>query len=162
MFNSLVINATNQAINPSYIFLQKLKNILNLPNDIDEAQGNLKSLVSILNIRTDNYVITEDNYTKMILLYYKIKANMQVIIMGETGCGKTLLIKKLSQILNNGEETVKIINISTGITDEEISIKMKEINSKAKETDYINGEKKLKKEIWFSLIKLILVYHDLF
>ena len=68
--------------------------------------------------------------------------------MGETGCGKTLLIKKLSQILNNGEEAVKIINISTGITDEEISIKMKEINSKAKETDYTNGEKKLKKEIW--------------
>ena len=98
----------------------------------------------------------------MILLYYKIKANMQVIIMGETGCGKTLLIKKLSQILNNGEEAVKIINISTGITDEEISIKIKEINSKAKETDYTNGEKKLKKEIWFSLIKSILVYHGLF
>ena len=63
----------------------------------------------------------------MILLVYRIRANVPVIIMGETGCGKTSLIKKLSQILNNGKELVKIINIHPGITDEEISARMKEI-----------------------------------
>ena len=68
--------------------------------------------------------------------------------MGETGCGKTSLIKKLSQILNNGEELVRIINIHPGITDEEISTKMNEINQKAKEAEYIDKEKKIKKELW--------------
>ena len=37
--------------------------------------------------------------------------------MGETGCGKTALIKKLNQLLNNGEETLEIININTAIND---------------------------------------------
>jgi len=62
--------------------------------------------------------------------------------MGETGCGKTSLIKKLSQILNNGEELVKIINIHPGTTDEEITKKMEEMNETAK------SEKYKKKELW--------------
>ena len=57
----------------------------------------------------------------MILLVYRIKANIPVIIMGETGCGKAALIIKLNQLLNNGEITVKIINIHSGITDDYLS-----------------------------------------
>ena len=99
MFHHIVIEGANQVVNPSYKFLKRLKNILNLPNDLDKDKGNLKSLISILDIGSDNYVITEDNYKKMILLIYRIRANVPVIIMRETGCGKTSLIKKLSQIL---------------------------------------------------------------
>ena len=84
----------------------------------------------------------------MVLLVYRIKANVPVIIMGETGCGKTSLIKKLSQILNNGEELVEIINIHPGITDEQISSRMIEINEEAKKSEYINKEKNIKKELW--------------
>ena len=32
--------------------------------------------------------------------------------MGEAGCGKTVLIKKLNQLLNNGEEKLEILNIN--------------------------------------------------
>ena len=78
----------------------------------------------------------------MLLLVYRIKAKVPVIIMGETGCGKTSLIKKLSQILNNGELLVEIINIHPGITDEEITNKMREMNEKA------NNEKYKNKELW--------------
>ena len=67
----------------------------------------------------------------MILLVYRIKANIPVIIMGETGCGKTALITKLNQLLSNGEITVKII-INIGITDEDLSKIMKTINNEAK------------------------------
>jgi len=148
MFHHIVIEGANQVVNPSYKFLKRLKNILNLPNDLDKDKGNLKSLISILDIGSDNYVITEDNYKKMILLVYRIRANVPVIIMGETGCGKTSLIKKLSQILNNGEELVEIINIHPGITDEQISSRMKEINEVAKKSEYINKEKNIKKELW--------------
>ena len=148
MFHHIVIEGANKVVNPSYKYLNKLKHILNLPNDLDVDKGNLKSLISILNIGSDNYVITEDNYKKMILLVYRIKANVPVIIMGETGCGKTSLIKKLSQILNNGEELVEIINIHPGITDEEISSRMEQINEISKKSKYINKEKNIKKELW--------------
>jgi ATP-dependent Clp protease ATP-binding subunit ClpA len=35
-----------------------------------------------------------------------------MILMGETGCGKTGLIRKLNQSLNNGEETLEVIKLS--------------------------------------------------
>jgi len=89
-------------------------------------------LTSILNYKSDNYVITNDNFKKMVLLVYRIIADIPVILMGETGCGKTALIKKLSQILNNGEIVVEIINIHPGINDQYICKKMNERNEKAK------------------------------
>ena len=119
-FHRLVIESANQVLNPSYKYLKKLKHILDLKNDVIKDEGDKKSLLSILDQDNINYVITDDNYKKMILLVYRIKANVPVIIMGETGCGKTSLITKLSQILNNGENVVEIINIHPGITEEEI------------------------------------------
>jgi MoxR-like ATPase len=41
-------------------------------------------------------------------------------MMGETGCGKTLLIRKLSELMSNGENKMKILNIHAGTTDKEI------------------------------------------
>ena len=68
--HNLVIEAANQVINPSYKFLKRLKYILNFPNYLERDEGDKRSLISILNIGTDNYVITEDNYKKMVLLVY--------------------------------------------------------------------------------------------
>ena len=68
----------------------------------------------------------------MVLLLYRIKANIPVILMGETYCGKTALIVKLNQIMNNGETNVEIINIYPGITDEKLCEFMKRIDTKAK------------------------------
>jgi hypothetical protein len=113
-------------------YLSYLKKVLYIPNEIENDKNGLKSLVSILNYKTDDYVITNDNFTKMILLIYRIIADIPVIIMGETGCGKTALITKLSQILNNGEIVVQIINIHPGITDKYLCKKMKEMNEEAK------------------------------
>ena len=120
-------------------YLNEIKKVLNLPNDIEKDIGNKKSLISILNYKTDNYVITEDNFKKMILLFYRIKANIPVIIMGETGCGKTALITKLNQILNNGEIAIKTISIYQGLNDKDICNKLEIINEYAKE---------VKDEIW--------------
>jgi len=132
-------------------FLQRIKEALDLPNEVEkevekevkeefEKEGGkevktkkikYKSLLSI--IEDNNYVITIDNYKKMVLLVYRIKANVPVILMGETGCGKTALITKLNQILNNGETNVEIINIHPGITDEKLCDYMEKVDAKAKE-----------------------------
>ena len=57
----------------------------------------------------------------MVLILLRIRANIPVIMMGETGCGKTSLIRKLSELINNGSNNnMKILNIHAGITDKDI------------------------------------------
>ena len=143
-FYRLVKEAINEVADPTFFYLKRLKRLLNLPNEIDKEVGDKKSLMSILALptntdktkssikKTDRYVITDDNYKKIILLIYRIQANVPVIIMGETGCGKTTLIEKLNQILNNGNNLVGIIRIDPGFTDKKICEEMKIMNEKAK------------------------------
>lgn len=114
-------------------YLKILKKILDLENPVkpDKNKGkNLKSLLEI--IEEGDYVITIDNFRKMILILYRIIANIPVILMGETGCGKTALILKLNQLLNNGEKKLEIINIEPSYDNEKLTRKMNEINEKAK------------------------------
>ena len=119
-------------------YLNILKTILSLDAEVEDKKDNKKkTLMSIVN--EDNYVITQDNFRKMILILYRIIANIPVILMGETGCGKTSLIKKLNQLLNHGEETVKIINIDPSYDDEKLIGRMKEINNDAE----VFGDKNL-------------------
>ena len=103
------------------MFLSEMKKILSLKNpvyniDKDEKDKKTKSIEEIVG----DYVFTADNFIKMILILLRIRENIPVILMGETGCGKTSLIRKLSELLNNGESTMKILNIHAGITDQEI------------------------------------------
>ena len=97
-------------------FLDILKKVLNLENPVEKKsmineETNLISLLEI--IERDKYVITIDNFRKMILILYRILANIPVILMGETGCGKTALIKKLNQLLNNGKLDLELLKIDS-------------------------------------------------
>ena len=114
-------------------YLKLIKEIFDLPNEVEEDKGKYKSLLSIIEEKNSNYVITIDNFKKIVLLVFRIKANIPVVIMGETGCGKTSLIIKLNQILNNGEKNIEIININPDITDEKLCKEMEEKNKLAKE-----------------------------
>ena len=144
--------------NEIYLNLDKIKQILNLPNDIDKDIDKYKSLTSILNYPEENYIITNDIFRKIALIYYRIQANIPVIIMGAPGFGKLSLVIKLNQFLNNGENNVHIINIFSEISEVNIIERIKQINEKV---NLIN------KETWiyfnhintcssFSLIKEIL------
>ena len=106
-------------------YLARMKEILNLPYEVE-------SLLSIIEEKDNNYVLTNDNFKKMVLLVYRIIANVPVIIMGDTGCGKTALITKLNQIINNGQSTLEKINIHPGITDDKLCKIMEEVDNKAK------------------------------
>ena len=106
-------------------FLKRFKEILNLPYKVED-------LLSIIEEKNSRYVITNDNFKKMVLIVYRIKANVPVIIMGDTGCGKTALITKLNQIVNNGKKTLEIINIHPGISDEMLCDQMEKKNEIAK------------------------------
>ena len=94
---------------------------MNINNPIDNEHKDpehpeIKSIEEIVG----DYVFTADNFVKMILILLRIRANIPVIMMGETGCGKTSLIRKLYELMNNGVCNMEILNIHAGVTDNEI------------------------------------------
>ena len=129
--------------NPVYT-KDKAINIEKDKNKIDPDKLKLKSIEEIVG----EYVFTADNFIKMILILLRIRENIPVIMMGETGCGKTSLIRKLSELINNGDSKMEILNIHAGITDEEIVkflFEEKEIDG-VKYDSIIKKAEKLKEE----------------
>ena len=94
-----------------------------------------------------NYAFTADNFSKMILIILRIRAKIPVIMMGETGCGKTSLIRKLSEFLEN---EMLIFNIHAGITDKDI-IDFCEKNNLVNGNDNVNRKGKKKADKWVFL-----------
>ena len=126
--------------------MQHLKVILELSNEIEkdvEKNGiKYRSLLSI--IEENNYII--NNFKKMVVILYRIKENIPVILIRETGFGKATLIIKLNQILNNGKTNVEIINIHQGINDEILYKFMEKIETIKQK------RKKMKNYGFFSMI----------
>ena len=116
------IDLSNKEVNNKDIkyFLTNLKKVMSL----DESEEEMINLLG-------DYKITEDNYKKMMLILFRIFANIPVILMGETGCGKTELIKQLMKMLNKDKEkkgnNFIIKNMHSGVKENEI----KEVIEKA-------------------------------
>ena len=99
-------------------FLIEIQKILNLlPNYSIEQY--IKKVIG-------HYVFTRDNFIKLLLIVLRIRAKIPIIMMGETGCGKTSLIKiladfKLNSIDNNNKNNkMFILNIHAGTGNTEI------------------------------------------
>ena len=91
-------------------YLENLKKIMSIEQSIEE----IKKWI-------EGYKITKDNYKKMVLILFKLFANIPVILMGETACGKTELIKQLMKMLNNGDKDFLITkNMHSGVQEYEI------------------------------------------
>ncbi|XP_046855114.1 E3 ubiquitin-protein ligase RNF213-like isoform X2 [Xenia sp. Carnegie-2017] len=74
------------------------------------SQGNVAADFS-------GYALTADNMLKMILIILRIRAKIPIIIMGETGCGKTSLVQYLASTCGI---PFSIYNFHAGRTDDEI------------------------------------------
>ncbi|KAL4512111.1 hypothetical protein ABPG72_005113 [Tetrahymena utriculariae] len=73
-----------------------------------ETKKNNENLQKILS----NFVFSPDNAFKMVLIAFRIQAGLPVIIMGETGIGKTYSIKLLSQLM---KYEFRVIEIDSGL-----------------------------------------------
>ena len=113
-------------------------------NDINEDRKLYMEKLCKLN---GNYIYTRDNFIKSVIIFLKIKAGLPIILMGETGCGKTSLLKMLSIFFNKGKNKMKIMNIHAGINDEDI---IKFMNEKVL--------KNLKKDFDDELNKIMEIY----
>ena len=94
-----------------YYFLNQLYNICSTSKSKREELNKEEKF--------KNYEFTSDNYIKMILIYLRIRAKVPLILLGETGCGKTFLIKALSYFLEDRYKFIQY-NIHSGVTYQDI------------------------------------------
>ncbi|XP_040200941.1 E3 ubiquitin-protein ligase RNF213 isoform X4 [Rana temporaria] len=84
----------------------------------------------------ETYELTMDNMLKILAIKMRFRCGIPVVIMGETGCGKTRLIKFLCHLCKGFVETenIKLVKVHGGTTAETIYQKILE----AQETAQIN------------------------
>ena len=51
----------------------------------------------------ESYELTGDNVKKILAIYMRFRCGIPVVIMGETGCGKTRLIRYLCGLQTGGD-----------------------------------------------------------
>ena len=139
-------------------------NSVQLMDELLDINKNRMLSIDLINKILSEYALTPDNFIKMILIFDRINCDIPTILMGETGCGKTSLIKILANIVFKGKlaENLKILNIHSGIEDNEIInfleeiIRQTEINDNIKfisMKDEYNAKTKEQKESYLSARK---------
>ncbi|XP_052812387.1 uncharacterized protein LOC128239961 [Mya arenaria] len=86
------------------------------------------------------YALTPDNLLKMVLIMMRITAKVPVVIMGETGCGKTSLVRYLASIC---EVPFAVLNIHAGVDKSSITTRVMNENTLSL--------KRLKEQRWLFL-----------
>ncbi|CAL8264028.1 unnamed protein product [Arctogadus glacialis] len=74
------------------------------------------------------YELTSDNVRKMLAIHMRFRSGIPVIIMGETGCGKTRLVRFLCDLQKEGREleNMKLVKVHGGTTAEMIYQRVRE------------------------------------
>ncbi|KAF6091974.1 hypothetical protein HJG60_000149 [Phyllostomus discolor] len=81
----------------------------------------------------DTYELTTDNMLKILAIEMRFRCGIPVIVMGETGCGKTRLIKFLSDLRRGyaHADTVRLVKVHGGTTADMIYARVQEAESLA-------------------------------
>ena len=69
------------------------------------------------------YQLTEDNLNKLLAIHMRLRTNMPIIIMGETGCGKTRMVKFLCDLHRPPDSKLQnmfIVKVHGGTTEQDI------------------------------------------
>ena len=105
-----------------------LTKLVKLP--IKPSTQNSNSPNHLLGSENDDieYALTTDNVLKMVLITTRLQAGLPVVIMGETGCGKTTLVRYLAQTC---KVQLDSINIHAGYTLEKLYIWLLKKNKEA-------------------------------
>ena len=107
-------------------FLEQIKKVFALDKmSIEE----LKQLCEKLG----NYIFVSDNFIKMVRILLNIEAKIPVILMGETGVGKTKLLEMLTTLYGKGTLRMKKLQIHAGTNDQKIVEFIEEVNRQVKE-----------------------------
>lgn len=99
----------------------------------------METLCRVLGVKSstdpdETYELTTDNILKMLAIHMRFRCGIPVIIMGETGCGKTKLIKFMCELRRCGAlaENMKLVKVHGGTTSEMLHEKVKEAETLAR------------------------------
>ncbi|XP_015680739.1 E3 ubiquitin-protein ligase RNF213 [Protobothrops mucrosquamatus] len=81
----------------------------------------------------ETYELTTDNILKMLAIEMRFRCGIPVVLMGETGCGKTRLIKYLCELRKIGvnADNMKLVKVHGGTTADAIYAKVREAEDMA-------------------------------
>ncbi|XP_013916013.1 PREDICTED: E3 ubiquitin-protein ligase RNF213-like, partial [Thamnophis sirtalis] len=81
----------------------------------------------------ETYELTTDNILKMLAIEMRFRCGIPVVLMGETGCGKTRLIKYLCELRKSGADAdnMKLVKVHGGTTADAIYDKVREAEDMA-------------------------------
>ena len=135
-----------------------------------QGDGDYKKIKEHLKNNFEDFLFTKDNFINMVMLYLRIRAGIPTILMGETGCGKTYLVKMFSLLFSQNAESFYCLKFHAGITDDDIIDFLKktkeqvikdenkiinELNEyfmkdkKRNKLSFRKAENKKKEEMWF-------------
>uniref|UniRef100_A0A674JMV9 RING-type E3 ubiquitin transferase n=1 Tax=Terrapene triunguis TaxID=2587831 RepID=A0A674JMV9_9SAUR len=105
----------------------------NINFDLLPRGEKLEKLCLVLGIQwpmdpDETYELTTDNILKIFAIEMRFRCGIPVIIMGETGCGKTRLIKFLCELRRGGAdaENMKLVKVHGGTSADMIYAKVRE------------------------------------
>ncbi|KAG9270277.1 E3 ubiquitin-protein ligase rnf213-alpha-like [Astyanax mexicanus] len=85
----------------------------------------------------DTYQLTLDNVMKMLAIHLRFESDIPVIIMGETGCGKTRLVRFMCDLMRSGRkiQNMIVVRVHGGTTSEIIYKKVRDAIEIAKKNE---------------------------
>ncbi|KAM6403591.1 E3 ubiquitin-protein ligase RNF213-like [Rhynochetos jubatus] len=111
----------------------------NVPFDELPRYQKLEKLCMVLGISwvtdpDETYELTTDNVLKILAIEMRFRCNIPVVVMGETGCGKTRLIQFLCKLRRSfvEVENMKLVKVHGGTTAEMIYARIREAEALAR------------------------------
>ena len=95
-----------------YYSEEELQNIL---INLCTKPKNEKKVRETLRKEFSHIALTKDNVIKLAIIYLRVMAGIPLLIMGETGVGKTILILYLSTLLS---AEINILDVHAGLSQE--------------------------------------------
>ena len=115
-------------------FVEQIKILFSLNN---KSEQDIKNTCEKLG----NYIFVSDNFIKMVRILLNIEAKIPVILMGETGVGKTKLLEMLATLYGNGTCNWKRLQIHAGTTDKKIIKFIEKVTKEVEEEERKKREK---------------------
>ena len=99
----------------------------------------------------ESYELTMDNVKKILAIQMRFRCGIPVILMGETGCGKTLLIRYMCALQSSltGAKNMLLMKVHGGITRRDIINKVKEAEDLAAWNRSMFGDYKIQTVLFF-------------
>ena len=126
LFNTLSVNRVK--LQENYNKLSKLEKVAKIASVVGLDFG------PNLTDPDPDYVLTLDNVIKILAILMRFRCNIPVVIMGETGCGKTRLIQFMCslQALQTGATNMLILKVHGGTKERDVMCKVEEAEKLAR------------------------------